>query len=63
MMNVQEAIADFLQHGQAVRRRVERRFSLERMVEDYDRVYAGLLRTRRPAHVAAAAAPRPDVRS
>jgi sugar transferase (PEP-CTERM/EpsH1 system associated) len=52
------------QHGQAARRRVERRFSLERMVEDYDRVYAGLLRTRRPAHSAAAApAPRPDVRS
>jgi sugar transferase (PEP-CTERM/EpsH1 system associated) len=52
------------QHGQAARRRVERRFSLERMVEDYDRVYAGLLRTRRLAHSgAAAAAPRPDVRS
>ena len=52
------------QHGHAARRRVERRFSLERMVEDYDRVYAGLLRTRRPAHSgAAAAAPRPDVRS
>jgi sugar transferase (PEP-CTERM/EpsH1 system associated) len=52
------------QHGQAARRRVERRFSLERMVEDYDRVYAGLLRTRRPAYSgAAAAAPRPDVRS
>ncbi|HEY7945139.1 MAG TPA: TIGR03088 family PEP-CTERM/XrtA system glycosyltransferase [Casimicrobiaceae bacterium] len=35
------------QHGQAARRRAERKFSLERMVEDYDRVYAGLLR--RPA--------------
>jgi sugar transferase (PEP-CTERM/EpsH1 system associated) len=52
------------QHGQAARRRVERRFSLERMVENYDRVYAGLLRTRRPAHSdAAAPAARPRVRS
>jgi sugar transferase (PEP-CTERM/EpsH1 system associated) len=52
------------QHGQAGRRRVERRFSLERMVEDYDRVYAGLLRTHRPVRSsAAAAAPRPGVRS
>lgn len=52
------------QHGQAGRRRVERRFSLERMVEDYDRVYAGLLRTHRPVRAGAAtAAPRPGVRS
>jgi sugar transferase (PEP-CTERM/EpsH1 system associated) len=52
------------QHGQAARRRVERRFSLERMVEDYDRVYAGLLRTHRPVRSGAAtAAPRPGVRS
>ena len=34
------------QHGEHARRRAERRFSLERMVEDYDRVYHGLLRTR-----------------
>lgn len=49
------------QHGQAARRRVERRFSLERMVEDYDRVYTGLLRTRpaeRSGTAAAAARPR-----
>ena len=52
------------QHGQAGRRRVERRFSLERMVDDYDRVYRGLLRTHRPVRsAAAAAAPRPGVRS
>ena len=52
------------QHGQAGRRRVERRFSLERMVDDYDRVYTGLLRTHRPVRsAAAAAAPRPGVRS
>ena len=52
------------QHGQAGRRRVERRFSLERMVEDYDRVYAGLLRTHRTVRAGAAtAAPRPGVRS
>jgi sugar transferase (PEP-CTERM/EpsH1 system associated) len=52
------------QHGQAGRRRVGRRFSLERMVEDYDRVYAGLLRTHRSVHSGAAtAAPRPGVRS
>jgi sugar transferase (PEP-CTERM/EpsH1 system associated) len=49
------------EHGQAARRRVERRFSLERMVEDYDRVYAGLLRTRaaeRAGTAAASARPR-----
>jgi glycosyltransferase involved in cell wall biosynthesis len=52
------------QHGQAARCRVERRFSLERMVEDYDRVYAGLLRTRRPAHAGAVTpAAQPRVRS
>ena len=52
------------QHGQAGRRRVERRFSLERMVDDYDRVYTGLLRAHRPVRsAAAAAAPRPGVRS
>ncbi|MEO8567116.1 MAG: glycosyltransferase, partial [Betaproteobacteria bacterium] len=51
-------------HGQAGRRRVERRFSLERMVEDYDRVYAGLLREHRPVRSGATtAAPRPGVRS
>jgi hypothetical protein len=34
------------------------------MVEDYDRVYAGLLRTRRPAQSGAvAAAAQPRVRS
>ena len=35
------------QHGRQARSRAERRFSLERMVEDYDRVYHGLLRPRR----------------
>ncbi|MGH8799736.1 MAG: TIGR03088 family PEP-CTERM/XrtA system glycosyltransferase [Casimicrobiaceae bacterium] len=46
-------------HGRAGRRRVERRFSLERMVEDYDRVYTGLLRARtsEPSTVARAPAP------
>ena len=52
------------QHGQAGRRRIERRFSLERMIDDYDRVYTGLLRAHQPARSAAAtAAPRPGVRS
>lgn len=51
------------EHGQAARRRVERRFSLERMVDDYDRVYTGLLHARRvePSSAAAAAA-RPRAR-
>lgn len=51
------------QHGQAARRRVERRFSLERMVDDYDRVYTGLLHARRvePSSAADAAA-RPRAR-
>jgi sugar transferase (PEP-CTERM/EpsH1 system associated) len=44
------------QHGQAARRRVERQFSLERMVDDYDRVYTGLLQTRRAGRSGAAAA-------
>jgi sugar transferase (PEP-CTERM/EpsH1 system associated) len=49
------------QHGQEGRRRVERRFSLERMVEDYDRVYHALLRRRqaeRSDTAVAAARPR-----
>lgn len=50
-------------HGQAGRRRAERRFSIERMVEDYDRVYSGLLRRRTADDaVAAAAAARPRAR-
>ncbi len=52
------------QHGQQGRRRAERRFSLERMVEDYDRVYHGLLRPRRAERSGAAvAATRPRARS
>jgi glycosyltransferase involved in cell wall biosynthesis len=31
------------EHGQAARRRVERQFNLERMVENYHRVYSDLL--------------------
>ncbi|HKW81420.1 MAG TPA: TIGR03088 family PEP-CTERM/XrtA system glycosyltransferase [Casimicrobiaceae bacterium] len=34
------------QHGRQARERVMRRFSLERMVAEYERVYAGLLRRR-----------------
>jgi glycosyltransferase involved in cell wall biosynthesis len=33
-------------HGRAGRNRVERRFSLDRMVADYDRLYRSLLRRR-----------------
>jgi glycosyltransferase involved in cell wall biosynthesis len=44
------------EHGQAARRRAERRFSLERMVDDYDRVYAGVLAAREAKGSAAAAA-------
>ena len=47
------------EHGEAARRRVERRFSLERMVEDYDRVYSGLLRARRAGVSGTSAAARP----
>lgn len=44
------------EHGQAARCRAERRFSLERMVDDYDRVYAGVLPAREVKGSAAAAA-------
>lgn len=47
------------EHGEAARRRVERRFSLERMVEDYDRVYSGLLQARRAGVSDTTAAARP----